>query len=140
MACVRDAMIQVRSLSSSDPIFMALRAMRSQDLQFVPVLNRDGTLYGLVTEGDLIRLIYRATRGHSEPVPDWIRGAGRNLLQVQPVAEVVTRKLDTIGPDRSLEEAAEVMLRTGRKVLPVIENGRPVGYLTRAAIIDHLIN
>ena len=136
---VRDAMIQVPSLSSTDPIFLALRTMREHSLPFVPVHNHDGSLYGLVTEGDLIRLIHRATREQSDTVPRWIRGAGRDLLKIQSIKEVVTKQLDTIHPDQSLEEAAELMLRNQRKVLPVVEEGRPVGYLTRSAIIDHLI-
>lgn len=139
MTTVREAMIQVSPLSGTDPIFIALRQMRAHNLPFIPVLAGDGSLYGLVTEGDLIRLIYRATREQSDSVPRWIKGAGWDLLKVQSVKEVVTKQLDTIGPDRTLEEAAEMMLRNQRKVLPVIENGKPIGYLTRSAIIDHLI-
>ncbi|MEW8977162.1 MAG: CBS domain-containing protein [Symbiobacterium sp.] len=139
MTRVRDAMIQVPPLSPTDPIFMALKAMRTNNLTFVPVVSGDGTLYGLVTEGDLIRLVWRATRADSDTVPTWIRGAGRELLLVQPLREVVTRQLDTISPDVTLEEAAEMMLRQHRKVLPVVEQGKPVGYLTRSVIIDHLI-
>jgi len=139
MSLVRDAMIQVPPLSATDPIFVALRAMREHKVPFAPVVRGDGSLYGLVTEGDLIRLIFRATREQSEAVPRWIRGAGRELLQVQSVREVVTRDLDTIAPDASLEEAAEMMFSRHRKVLPVVEEGKPVGYLTRTAIIDHLI-
>jgi len=139
MALVRDAMIQVEPVSPNDPIFVALQVMRKQQLPFVPVVRADGTLYGLVTEGDLIRLIYRATRERSDTVPDWIRGAGRQVLLVQSLKEVVTRDLDTIGPDSPLEDAAELMVRNRRKVLPVVENGRPVGYLLRSAVIDSLI-
>ncbi|MBP2018880.1 CBS domain-containing protein [Symbiobacterium terraclitae] len=139
MTLVRDAMIQVPALSATDPIFLALRAMREQKVPFVPVVRSDGSLYGLVTEGDLIRLIYRATREQSDTVPRWIRGAGRDLLQFQSLREVVTRQLDTVAPDLSLEEAAELMFSHNRKVLPVVVDGKPVGYLTRTAIIDHLI-
>ena len=139
MTLVRDAMIQVEPLSPNDPIFVALQAMRKQRLPFVPVVRSDGTLYGVVTEGDLVRLIYRATRESSDSVPEWIRGAGRQVLLVQSLREVVTRELDTIDPDSSLEEAAELMVRKHRKVLPVLVDGRPVGYLMRSAVIDHLI-
>ncbi len=139
MTLVRDAMIQVEPLSPNDPIFVALQAMRKQRLPFVPVVRSDGTLYGLVTEGDLVRLIYRATRESGESVPHWIRGAGRQVLLVQSVKEVVTRELDTIGPDIPLEDAAELMVRNHRKVLPVVADGRPIGYLMRSAVVDHLI-
>ncbi|MFB5082591.1 CBS domain-containing protein [Symbiobacterium thermophilum] len=139
MTLVRDAMIQVEPLSPNDPIFVALQAMRKQRLPFVPVVRSDGTLYGLVTEGDLVRLIYRATRESGESVPHWIRGAGRQVLLVQSVKEVVTRELDTIGPDIPLEDAAELMVRNHRKVLPVVADGRPMGYLMRSAVVDHLM-
>lgn len=139
MATTREVMIQVEPISSVEPIFIALREMRGRNLQFLPVVNGDGTLYGLVTEGDLIRLIYRATRENSGTVPRWIQGASRDLLSFQSIKEVVTKNLDTIGPDTPLEEAAELMLQGHRKVLPVVENGKPIGYLTRSIIIDHLI-
>lgn len=139
MTRARDAMIQVKSISTGDPIFVALREMRAQNLQFLPVVAADGSLYGLVSEGDLIRLIYRATRENSGTVPRWIQGASRELLGFQSIKEVVTRELDVVTPETPLEEAAELMLRNHRKVLPVVEAGKPVGYLTRTAIIDLLI-
>jgi CBS domain-containing protein len=139
MALVRDAMIQVAPIRATDPIFLALQEMRERRLSFLPVTREDGTLYGLVTEGDLIRLIYRATRGADASVPRWLQGAGRELLAVQSVREVITREVETISPDATLEEAAERMLRNHRKVLPVVESGKPVGYLTRSAIIDMLL-
>lgn len=139
MTLVRDLMVQVEPVSPNDPIFVALESMRRQKTTFVPVVRPDGTLHGLVTEGDLVRLVYRATRERSETVPHWIKGAGRQVLRVQPLQEVVTRELDTIGPDSTLEDAAELMVRNHRKVLPVLVDGRPVGYLLRSAVVDRLI-
>ena len=140
MTLVRDAMIQVEPLSPNDPIFVALESMRKQKITFIPVVRPDGTLYGLVTEGDLVRLIFRATRERSETVPRWIRGAGRQVLLVQSLKEVVTRDLDTIDPDSTLEDAAELMVRNHRKVLPVLVDGRPVGYLLRSTVVDSIFS
>lgn len=140
MLIVRDAMLQVTPIRPSDPVFVALDEMNKQGIGFMPVVQDDGSLYGMVTEGDLIRLLHRSTLGADETVPKWLRGVGKTLLRVQSIKEVLTRTVDTIGPDQTLEEAAEMMLRANRKVLPVVENGQVIGYLTRAAIINLLIN
>lgn len=139
---VRDAMIQVeRTARPSHPVALALRMMREQNIGFLPVIADNGSLYGIVTEGDLVRLIHRTlTEENGQPTPFWLRGATREMLQVLPIREVVSRQVDTIGPDAFLEEAAEIMFSRHRRVLPVVDaDGKVLGYLTRTAIIDMLI-
>jgi len=53
------------------------------------------------------------------------------LLERLTVAEIMTRFPVTIGPDQALTEAASRMLSHNVHALPVTENRRLVGILTR---------
>jgi CBS domain-containing protein len=54
------------------------------------------------------------------------------------VADVMSRNLHEIGPDDSIEEAASIMTRHRINRLPVVEDGRLVGIVTRGDIISGL--
>jgi CBS domain-containing protein len=113
-----------------------------------PVVE-DSRLVGIVTEGDLI---FRDAEikapgfldilGGVIPLGDWneyrqeaIKSAGVT------VGEVMTREVITVSPDDSLAEAATIMAEERIKLLPVAEEGRLRGVVTRMDILVlHLLN
>lgn len=52
------------------------------------------------------------------------------------VADVMARKLVTVGPDDSLRHAAELMADNKVSGLPVVENGKLVGVLTESDFVE----
>ncbi len=113
-----------------------------------PVVE-DGRLAGIVTEGDLIFQDaeikapgFLDILGGVIPLGDWneyrqeaIKSAGVT------VGEVMTSEVFTIGPDASLAEAATVMAEKRVKLLPVAEDGRLRGVVTRMDILTlHVLN
>jgi arabinose-5-phosphate isomerase len=74
----------------------------------VIVAHADGTLAGIVTDGDLRRNLR----------PD---------LRALPVSAIMTRKPRTIAPDDLVAEALEIQESQKITVLIVVENGKPVG-------------
>lgn len=46
------------------------------------------------------------------------------------VSEVMTRDVDTVRPDQSIQEAASFMLRDDAGSMPVMEGGRLIGMIT----------
>ena len=74
----------------------------------VIVAHADGTLAGIVTDGDLRRNLR----------PD---------LRALPVSAIMTRKPRTIAPDDLVAEALEIQESQKITVLIVVENSRPVG-------------
>ena len=64
----------------------------------------------------------------------------KSALHDVPVSAAMLRRVDTVRADQPLEDAAELLLRGGQGQLPVFEDGRPVGVLTRgdvAAALRH---
>jgi CBS domain-containing protein len=77
------------------------------------VMDPDGTGPGIITERDILVSV----------------GAGQDL-DLESVAEHLTRDVVFAAPDWSLEEAAAAMVRGGFRHLIVLEQGEMVGILS----------
>ena len=126
----------------------AIKLFAESGISGAPVVE-DGRLAGIVTEGDLI---FRDAEikapgfldilGGVIPLGNWdeyreeaIKSAGVT------VGEVMRREVFTIGPDASLAEAATIMAEERIKLLPVAEEGRLRGVVTRMDILTlHVLN
>jgi CBS domain-containing protein len=107
----------------------------------VPVVAIDGSIVGIISEGDLMR---RAVSGAKRPrwletfssaeqlMADFVRAHGRKAK------DVMTRQVISISPDTSLQEIANLLEKNGIKRVPVIENGRLVGIVSRANLVQAL--
>jgi CBS domain-containing protein len=121
---------------------LVARLMAGRDISGVPVVE-DGGLVGIVTELDLI---VRNTR--LEPpaffalldaripleTPAHYHERIRHMLGTL-ARDVMTEKVVTIGPDEELEALAEIMVKQRVNPLPVVEDGRLVGIVSRSDII-----
>jgi arabinose-5-phosphate isomerase len=93
-------------------VLEAVREITRKTIGMTAVVEADGTLAGIFTEGDLRRLIERV-------------GDVRELR----VADVMTRTPNTIGPEALAAEAAELLDRTLRNQLLIVADGKLVGAL-----------
>src|SRR5919201_611464 len=126
---------RVRDLMTSTPLTIApetsvqaaSRLMQDQRLGHLPVCE-DGRLVGLLSERDL-RLVLPS------PATSLAAHEVHYLLERLTVAEVMTRFPVTIGPDHTVTEAASRMLTHKVQALPVTENRRLVGILTRTHVL-----
>lgn len=134
---VRDIMSSPAITVGPDAAFPDLvDALLTNDISGVPVVDADGGLLGIVTEADLVSkeaygfrrrralgLVTDFLRGRD---PQWVRkGAGRTAR------EVMTASPAAVSPDDELGVAARHMLENHHKRLPVVENGRVVGLVSR---------
>src|SRR2546426_10811293 len=127
-ACVRDLMTPAPlAISPETSVHAAYRLMQDQRLRHLPVCE-DGRLVGLLSECDL-RLVLPS------PATSLAAHEVHYLLERLTVAEIMTRFPVTIGPDPALTEAASRMLTHHVHALPVTENRRLVGILTRTHLL-----
>lgn len=108
---VRDLMHTQLPLAAADlDMARALILMTEKSFGCLGVVDGDGRLVGIVTDGDLRRKM----------------SAG---LLAQPAGEIMTRDPKTVGPDTLAAEALAIMNRPERPItaLFVVEDGRPVG-------------
>ena len=102
----------IPSVPLTASVMEAIREISRKRLGMTAVVDADGRVAGIFTDGDLRRLLERGV-------------SARDL----GVAEVMTRKPLTIGPEALAAEAAQLIERTLKNQLLVVDNGRLVGAL-----------
>ncbi len=137
---VKDIMqTDVAAVRPDDTVSEAARLMVGRRISGLPVVDAGGKLVGVLSEGDILRRaefeapVARSWLldliGAGETPQDYVRAHGK------AVADVMTAKVETIAPSASVAEAARTLGAKGVKRLPVVEDGRLVGIVTRADVV-----
>ena len=109
----------------------------------VPIVDSDGKVVGIVSEGDLMR---RAEAGTSRRRSWWLSLlTGKEGLAAQyvkehsrKVADVMTRDVITATPDTPLQDIANILEKNSIKRVPIIKDGKMVGLVSRANLLQAL--
>lgn len=133
----------VISVEPSTSIGDAAKLMLTHRISGLPVVERDGRLRGVISEGDLLR---RGELGTERKRPRWLEfliGPGRIADEYvrthgRKVDEVMSTNVVTIGRDAPLDDVIEAMSRYRIKRVPVIDDGRLVGVVTRSDVLRAL--
>jgi len=123
------------------------KTLIDHDISGVPVVEDDGTLIGIVSEGDLL---------HKETfpkTPDYVNILGaivfyhgvqrfnadlKKLLAEQAIT-IMTYKVFTVSEEVDIGEIAQLMLEHGIKRIPVLKNNKIVGIVSRSDIVRLLL-
>ncbi|HUK61312.1 MAG TPA: CBS domain-containing protein [Stellaceae bacterium] len=143
---MRAADVMTHRVTTTTPdatVAEAARVMLEHRISGLPVVDAQGTIVGMVTEGDLLR---RTETGTEHKRPRWLEfllGPGRlagEYVQThgRKVGEVMTHKAVTVDPSTPLESIVGLMEKHGIKRLPVVEHGRIVGIVSRANLLSAL--
>jgi CBS-domain-containing membrane protein len=107
------------------------------------VVEKDGRLVGIVTEGDFLR---RAETGTQRRRPRWLEflvGPGR-LAQdyarahARKVADVMTAEPITVDESTALDDVVKLMEKRQIKRIPVVRGSNVVGIVSRANLLHAL--
>jgi CBS domain-containing protein len=135
--------MEVVSVSPDASILEAVRLMVQNRISGLPVVDHQGTLVGVVTEGDFLR---RAETGTQRKRARWIEffmGQGQSVDEYvhthgRKVADVMTPTPITITEDTRLDDIVNLMEQSSVKRLPVARQGRVVGIVSRANLLHAL--
>jgi CBS domain-containing protein len=133
----------VISIEPNASVMRAAQVMLQNKISGLPVVEPDGRLVGMVTEGDFLR---RGELGTQRRRPRWLEfliGPGRLANEYvhacgHKVSEIMTASPLTITANTPLEEVVELMERRRVKRLPVIEDGKVIGVVSRANLLHAL--
>jgi len=140
----RDVMTRdVVSVSPDTSIAEMARLMLEKRISGLPVLDRNGALVGIVTEGDCLR---RAETGTQRRRPKWLEfltGTGKLAQEyvsahARKVSEVMTANPVTVGEETPLDEVVHLMETRRIKRVPVVRDGKVVGIVSRANLLHAL--
>lgn len=117
------------------------RLMMTKGISGVPVVDAKGQLVGIVSEGDLL---HRAEAGTEKRRSWWIKAfLTRDDLAAdfvrshsKSVADVMTRKVLTAGPEAPLHELATLLEKNRIKRVPIVHGDRLVGIVSRANLVQ----
>jgi CBS domain-containing protein len=147
---------QVSEIMERDPVTIppdasvqdVVRTLREHQLPGVPVVDWDGHVAGIVTEADLVL----PDEDGDLHIPHYINLFGGTVF-LEPLgrfeerlrkafaadaADMMTRHPDTVRPDTSVREAARLIHETGHNRLPVVDDGKLVGVVTRLDVLGAL--
>jgi CBS domain-containing protein len=134
------AVISVRPNARVEEVASILLANR---ISAVPVINEEGELLGIVSEGDLMR---RVEAGTERRRSWWLELlTGKQVLAAEyvrshshKVTDIMTRSVITATPDTPLGEIATLLEKNRIKRVPIVQNGKVVGIVSRANLLQAL--
>jgi CBS domain-containing protein len=117
------------------------RLFVEQRISGVPVVDDQRKLVGIISEGDLI---HRSEISTEQRRPWWLvlmagdEGLAAEYIKAHAkrVSDVMTRTVITATPDTPLHEIAEKMEKYGIKRLPILRDGKLVGIVSRANLVQ----
>lgn len=118
---------KVYTVQSDTSLKDALHLMEKHRIRHLPVTEGD-QLVGIVSDRDL-----------REAGPSSLEKEARNKALEQPVSSIMKRDVITAHPLDFIEDAARIMYEYRIGCLPVLQEGRIVGILTRTDVLHTLI-
>jgi CBS domain-containing protein len=146
----------VREIMDSEPVTVSpdasveevVRAMRDNELPGLPVVDADGRCVGMVTEADLV---LPDDEGDLH-IPHYINLFGGTVF-LEPLgrfeqrlrkafaskaSDLMTEDPYTVESATTVRDAARAIHETGHNRLPVVDDGRLVGVVTRVDVLGAL--
>jgi CBS domain-containing protein len=84
-----------------------------------PIVNDDGKVVGMISEIALIDVVFEET------------------VRDMPVSKFMTAELHVVNPDEPLMRAAQLFALYSFRRLPVVEDGKLIGIITRRDLMDY---
>ena len=147
---IKDIMTkQVITVGEDDTVEKCANLLITYNLSGLPVIDDDGKVKGIVTEGDLIRRAAKidgpATLEvlggiiYLESPKKFMEEIKRSMANI--ARDIMTKNVISVNPDKTIEDAATLLVQKNIKRLPVIDKeGNLVGIVSRKDIMKYLFN
>ena len=122
----------------------AARLMVQQRVSGLPVVDTDGTVVGMITQGDLLRRVEIGTDQTQAGffarlfAPGQLAGEYVHTHSAR-VGDVMTGEIVSAAPSTPLADIASLLQAHQVRRLPIVEHGRLVGIVSRADLLKALL-
>jgi CBS domain-containing protein len=135
----------VISVTPETAIGEVARLMLRHRISGLPVVDREGAVVGVITEGDLLRRVETGTQQRHRHWVELLIGPGRlakeyALANARRAGEVMSTDIVSVTPQAALDDVVGLMERHHVKRLPVIDGGKLVGIVSRANMVRALVH
>ena len=111
---------RVITLSPDQGVHDAILILLENKISGAPVVDGSGKLMGMFSESDCLKGALQASYHSTE---------------IGSVSEYMTLDLQTVSGDTSILDAAEIFLADHRRRLPVVDDGKLVGQISRRDLL-----
>jgi CBS domain-containing protein len=102
-------------------VAQAIRILTDRHIGGLPVVTAEGAVIGMISELALIDVVFNAS------------------VKDAPVADYMTPDVHTVHPNDPLSRAAQLFTLYSFRRLPVVENGKLVGIVTRRDLMNYAL-
>ena len=144
---VKDIMVKdVITINEEATIKEIADLLVEKNISGVPVIDKSNKVVGMVTHKDLL---YKDIEP-KYPAGFEILGAFISLKGVKTyneelrkliateASQIMTKNVITINENATIEKAAEIMVEKNVSKIPVVDNGKLVGLLSRADVVKYI--
>ena len=139
-----DVMVRdVITIGPNDDVIEAAALLVDHDISALPVIDNERKVIGILSEADLIRREELGTEKRRAWWLETVLPAGRLASDYakshgRKVAEIMSQDVITATADASLAEIATLLERNRIKRVPIVEDGRLIGVVSRSNLIQAL--
>ena len=135
----------VVSIDQDATVLQAARLMLQHHISGLPVVDKQGALVGVLSEGDFLRRSETHTERRRSRWLEFLMGPGRIAGDYvhshgSKVSEVMTSDVKTVGEETSLEDIVALMEKRRIKRVPVLRGGKLVGIVTRSNLMHAMVS
>lgn len=113
---------EVVTVTQNTPVHEAMRIILDNPIAGLPVVDEEGVLMGMVTEKDMLQLMYRSNLGG------------------MAVSDIMTHDIVSFGPDDDVNRVCKCFMEHAFKRVPITSEGRVVGVVSRRDIIRFIVD
>ncbi|CAN7711061.1 CBS domain-containing protein [Mesorhizobium caraganae] len=135
----------VVGIDPSASIAEAAGTMLVKRISGLPVIRGDGTLVGIVSEGDFLRRGELGTQRKRSRWLEFLVSPGKAADEYvhangRQIEEVMSQDVVTASPTASITEVIDLMTRHNIKRIPVVDACKVVGIITRSDLLRALLS
>lgn len=112
---------EVITVKRQTEIYQAIRTLAKNNITGLPVINNDMSLAGIITEKDVLKLLYNIEDRTSQ------------------VEDFMTKGIVGFNQDDSLIDITECLIKNNFRRVPIVARGKLVGIVSRKDIIAYIL-
>ncbi len=133
------------TISPDASVRHAIESMLQNHVSGLPVVDENGRLTGVLSEGDLLRRAEIGTEKHRPKWLDFLLGPGRSASDYvhshsRRVADIMTEDPVAVEESTTLEDVVALMEKHRIKRVPVLRAGIVTGIVTRSDLLRAFFN
>lgn len=120
------------SAREEDSLHHAVDLIRNHKIHHLPI-TKGNEISGIISSTDLNRLSFGGLFDNQE-------GSDEAVFEMLSIPQVMTEKPETVSPETTIKEVAEIFAKSGFHALPVAKDNELKGIVTTTDMIKYLLD